>query len=64
MADIIRHSASLQKYINDNGITKKNVLESALENPEIVSAEYADGVLTIVTTLDAAPIIIKLDLKD
>lgn len=64
MSDVIRNSPTLQKLVDDNGITKKNILESALENPQIVSTEYADGLLTIVTTIDSAPIIIAVDLKD
>lgn len=64
MTDIIRHSNALQEYVDANGITKKNILESALENPQIVSAEYANKLLTIITTVDDAPIIIEVDLKD
>lgn len=64
MTDLIRYSETLQKFFKENGFTKKEVLETAKQNPGIVSAEYNKGLLTIVTTVDPVPIIIEVELKD
>jgi len=64
MADVIRRSAVLQDFFDVNGITKRDVLKVAGQNPDIISANYNDGILIIVTSVDPIPIIIEVELKN
>jgi len=64
MADLIRNSKPLQLCADFFKIEKDIILECFREDPQVISAEYANGMLIIKTKIDASPIIVEINLRD